>query len=54
MTLPLARFIAANALPITGSRMRAEPATADATRAGAEHTVALLGPTDLTLLRFQN
>ena len=41
-----------DALPIASTRMRAEPPTADATRAGAEHDVALLGPADLPLLRF--
>ena len=52
MTLPLTRLVTAYALSIPGTCMRAEPATADATRAGAEHKVALLGSADLTLLCF--
>lgn len=54
MALALTRLVTTNALPIAGTCMRAEPATADPTRAGAEHNVALPGPADLTLLRFPN
>jgi hypothetical protein len=54
MTLPLTRLVTAHALPVAGTRMRAEPATADSTRARAEHNVALPDPADLTPLRFPN
>jgi len=52
IALPLTRLVTAHALPVAGTWMRAEPATADPTRTGAEHTLALLGPADLTLPRF--
>lgn len=52
MALALTRLATAHALPIAGTCVRAEPATADPARAGAEHNVALPGSAGTTLLRF--
>ena len=56
VALSLTRFRAAHALTITSPRMRAEPATADATRTGAVHPVALprpLPPTSIHACQFR-